>query len=180
MHDLDSLHAPPVAGDLCPPITDRSSHLSGRPAPAPRTRHLSKPPAHGMRRQRARASRGVALQGCMILLAALTLVTTFAMYNAEKVEFHITVAILAAVGTTWMTVRNRIPEAAAFAAIGLPALISAGLGYTGRLAGDDLKGSSGLIYIVGCILYVAHTIWIGLRHEGPGEPTDDDSSSKGS
>ena len=102
-----------------------------------------------------RASRlGATITGCLILCMALPVLTTFGMYNAGKPQFHAVVAVVALAGCMVTMYKDMRAEAAAFAVIALPGIISAMLGFLGVYRGDELSGTSAWIYMAGAALFV--------------------------
>ncbi|MBM3461415.1 MAG: hypothetical protein FJX76_04890 [Armatimonadetes bacterium] len=112
---------------------------------------------------RPRRARGATIHGCLVMALVLSLVTTFGIYNANKLEFHVIVASLCGLGCFVMLYRDARASAAGLALVALPAAISAALGYLGVLQGEALQLWSVLLYVAGPVIYLVLATVLAYR-----------------
>lgn len=105
------------------------------------------------------------LNGCMLLVAAMAIVSTLAGKFAGLPPFHV---LIATVAIMFALLLARTPDTRwqveALAAIGVPALVSVVYAYTCQPSEDQLKGTSALFYVLGTAGYVLTCILRTARH----------------
>lgn len=127
------------------------------------------------------------INGCLVLVAAMAIITTLAGKFAGLPPFHVVVATVtlmfalmlartAPSGTTAEKPRDYRWQIDALAAIGAPALLSAVLGYGMHMEGDALSGTSVYLYLAGTAVYLIVCFVRYKRDEG--DPTKLDNQGE--
>lgn len=95
------------------------------------------------------------INGCLLLVTVMAIVTTLAGKFAGFPPFHV---LIATITIMFALVLARSPDTRwqveALAAVGAPALASAVLGYTVVPDVEGLKGISALLYLAGTVVFV--------------------------
>lgn len=125
---------------------------------------------------RCRARGGAMINGCLVLVASMAIVTTLAGKFAGAPPFHVVVATVTLMVACLLWRTSDTPEVGgarpyhwqmeALACIGAPAALSAMAGYLWRLEGDILSGTSVYLYIAGTAVYIVTCI-IRYSRGGP-------------
>ena len=117
------------------------------------------------------------INGCMVLVGAMMLIIPAASAFAGLPPFHV---LVGTVTISLALILSRSPDTRwqveALAAIGAPALASAAYGYLSHPDADLLKGTSGLLYIGGTVIYVLTCLVRGVRRSEPLQSTEEDPS----
>jgi hypothetical protein len=126
--------------------------------------------------RRSLSRRGAMINGCLLLIAAMAIITTVASKGfAGYPPFHVIVATMAILfalvlartpGTRW--------QVEALAAIGAPALASVVYAYAERPEANALAGTSGLLYVAGTAVYVVSCIVRTVRNRDAGDGREDE------
>lgn len=121
---------------------------------------------------RMRRPRGSTRTGCLVFVLVLPVVTTFGMYYAETLRFHLWVGAVAAALCALCALRGLRAEAVAFSLIALPAAVSAWLLSSGAVAPAALGNVSGLLYMAGPLLFAVVAVYLAIKYMPPEENED--------